>query len=83
MYIETSSTMTDSVMLAEISTSSRNGGIGVIIASTMASTAIGTPRSPSAVQTRLQAAWVLADRVGSACAMFYRAAAGACISRKM
>src|SRR5437588_227975 len=37
--------MTDIVMLALISTSNRNGGRGAIIASTMPSTAIGTPNS--------------------------------------
>ena len=42
MYIETISTITDSVMLALISTSSRNDGMGAIIAITMPSTASGT-----------------------------------------
>ncbi len=45
MYIETSRTITETVIFALISTSSRKDGIGMIIASTIPSTASGTPRS--------------------------------------
>src|SRR5579885_1273691 len=47
IYIETRSTTTDSVILALISTSSRNDGIGAIMASTIPSTARGTAKSHS------------------------------------
>src|SRR5579871_4563061 len=46
MYIETSSTITETVMLALISRSNKNDGIGMIIASTMPRTAKGTAISP-------------------------------------
>ena len=42
MYKPTSSTITESVMLVLINISSRNGGNGMIIASTIPSTASGT-----------------------------------------
>src|SRR5271165_7530402 len=45
MYIEDSSTMTENVMLAEISTSRRIDGSGMIMASTMPSTASGMASS--------------------------------------
>ena len=45
IYMETSSTRTDSVILALISRSSKMAGNGRIMAITMASTIIGTPIS--------------------------------------
>ena len=56
MYIETSNTITETVMLALINTSSRKLGIGMIIASTMPKTVSGTASSerfPKA-ETRLE-----------------------------
>src|SRR5581483_10752338 len=47
MYIVTIKTITDIAISKAIRTSSRNGGMGVISATTIASTAIGTPSSPS------------------------------------
>src|SRR6266851_5132257 len=45
IYIETSSTITEMVMLALISTSSKKAGMGAIIAKTIPKTASGTVRS--------------------------------------
>src|SRR5258706_12612186 len=45
MYIETSRTITETVMFALISTSSRKEGIGAIIARTIPKTASGTLKS--------------------------------------
>ena len=46
MYIVTINTTTDVMMSSAIRRSSRNGGSGVIKATTIASTAIGTANSP-------------------------------------
>jgi hypothetical protein len=48
MYIDTRSTMTETVMLALIKMSSRKLGIGMIIARTIPNTARGTPKSERA-----------------------------------
>jgi hypothetical protein len=45
IYSETRSTITENMMLIEINTSSRKGGTGAIMISTMPRTATGTPMS--------------------------------------
>ncbi len=65
MFIATSSTTTDSVMLTTISRSIRNAGSGVTMASTIASTPRGTASSAAAAGVNIDRA-ALAAGLGRA-----------------